>query len=349
MANEIVLTGAQDTGSPVAGMRTMEEITAEAIRHQMEGADAVIGLGKCLMEAKELLAHGEWLSWLSENLNLSERSAQRLMMIARNCSNPTALSDLGKTKVLAILTLPPAEQTLFLNGDYVPEGADKSVSDMTTRELQQVIKERDDTQEQLEYTQSKLASANKQIGKLSGQLVKAQRSEEKALAKASRAEESRLKMEEDMRLANAELEELRNRPTDVAIQYERDEAAIEEARQEVRAEMQGKLDEANAAQRKADEERKAAEDALESARASAEAELQEVNAQLDAARKAAKKAIVDGDKDLAVFNAYFVQAQELAGKMRNAFLAIREKDPATAEKMTNAVKALQGVIGGITA
>ena len=124
---------------------------------------------------------------------------------------------------------------------------------------------------------------------------------------------------------------------------------FEEARQEVRAEMQGKLDEANAAQRKAADERKAAEDALESARANAEAELQEVNAQLDAARKAAKKAIVDGDKDLAVFNAYFVQAQELAGKMRNAFLAIREKDPATAEKMTNAVKALQGVIGGITA
>ena len=327
----------------------MEEITAEAIRHQMEGADAVIGLGNCLLEAKAQLPHGEWLLWLSENLNLSERSAQDLMRIARNCSNPQALADLGKTKVLSILSLPPAERELFLDGDYVPDGADKSVSDMSSRELQQVIKERDSARESLEYTQSKLANANKQIGKLSGQLDKAQRSEEKALAKASRAEESRLKAEENMRHANAELEELRKRPTDVAIQYRRDEAAIEEARQEVRAEMQSELDKANAAQRKADDERKAAEDALESARASAEAELQEVNAQLDAARKAAKKAIVDGDKDLAVFNAYFVQAQELAGKMRNAFLAIREKDPATAEKMTNAVEALQGVIGGITA
>ena len=327
----------------------MEEITAEAIRHQMEGADAIIGLGNCLMEAKAQLQHGEWLSWLADNLNLSERSAQELMRIARNCSNPRALADLGKKKVLSILTLPPAERELFLDGDYVPEGADKSVSDMTTRELQQVIKERDDTQEQLEYTQSKLASANKQIGKLSGQLVKAQRSEEKALAKASRAEESRLKMAEDMRLANAELEELRNRPTDVAIQYQRDEAAIEEARQEVRAEMQSELDKANAAQRKADEERKAAEDALESAKASAEAELQEVNAQLDAARKAAKVAAVNSDKDLATFDVCFVQAQELADKMRKAFLAIREKDPATAGKLANAVQALQGVIGGITA
>ena len=327
----------------------MEEITAEAIRHQMEGADAIIGLGNCLLEAKAQLQHGEWLSWLADNLNLSERSAQELMRIARNCSNPRALADLGKKKVLSILTLPPAERELFLDGDYVPEGADKSVSDMTTRELQQVIKERDDTQEQLEYTQSKLASANKQIGKLSGQLVKAQRSEEKALAKASRAEESRLKMAEDMRLANAELEELRNRPTDVAIQYRRDEAAIEEARQEVRAEMQSALDEANAAQRKADEERKAAEDALESAKASAEAELQEVNAQLDEARKAAKVAAVNSDKDLATFDVCFVQAQELADKMRKAFLAIREKDPATAGKLANAVQALQGVIGGITA
>ena len=327
----------------------MEEITAEAIRHQMEGADAIIGLGNCLMEAKAQLQHGEWLSWLADNLNLSERSAQELMRIARNCSNPRALADLGKKKVLNILTLPPAERELFLDGDYVPEGADKSVSDMTTRELQQVIKERDDTQEQLEYTQSKLASANKQIGKLSGQLVKAQGSEEKALAKASHAEESRLKMAEDMRLANAELEELRNRPTDVAIQYQRDEAAIEEARQEVRAEMQTALDEANAAQRKADEERKAAEDALESAKASAEAELREVNAQLDAARKAAKVAAVNSDKDLATFDVCFVQAQELADKMRKTFLAIREKDPATTGKLANAVQALQGVIGGITA
>lgn len=327
----------------------MEEITAEAIRHQIEGADAIIGLGNCLLEAKAQLQHGEWLSWLADNLNLSERSAQELMRIARNCSNPRALADLGKKKVLSILTLPPAERELFLDGDYVPEGADKSVSEMTTRELKKVIKERDDTQEQLEYTQSKLASANKRIGKLSDQLDKAYRAEEKARAKASSAEESRLKMAEDMRLVNAELEELRNRPTDVAIQYQRDEAAIEEARQEVRKEMQSKLDEANAAQRKADEGRKAAEDALESAKASAETELQEVNAQLEAARKAAKKAIVDGDKDLAVFNAYFVQAQELAGKMRNAFLAIREKDPATAGKLANAVQALQGVIGGITA
>ena len=349
MANELALTGVRDMEIHVDGARTMEEITAEAIRHQMEGADAIIGLGNCLIEAKGLLPHGEWLAWLAENLNLSERSAQELMRIARNCSNPRALADLGKKKVLSILTLPPAERELFLDGDYVPEGADKSVSDMTTRELQQVIKERDDTQEQLEYTQSKLASANKQIGKLSGQLVKAQRSEEKALAKASRAEESRLKMAEDMRLANAELEELRNRPTDVAIQYQRDEAAIEEARQEVRAEMQSELDKANAAQRKADEERKAAEDALESAKASAEAELQEVNAQLDAARKAAKVAAVNSDKDLATFDVCFVQAQELADKMRKAFLAIREKDPATAGKLANAVQALQGVIGGITA
>ena len=349
MANELALTGVRDMEIPAPGARTMEEITVEAIRHQMEGADAIIGLGNCLMEAKAQLQHGEWLSWLADNLNLSERSAQELMRIARNCSNPRALADLGKKKVLSILTLPPAERELFLDGDYVPEGADKSVSDMTTRELQQVIKERDDTQEQLEYTQSKLASANKQIGKLSGQLVKAQRSEEKALAKASRAEESRLKMAEDMRLANAELEELRNRPTDVAIQYQRDEAAIEEARQEVRAEMQSELDKANAAQRKADEERKAAEDALESAKASAEAELQEVNAQLDAARKAAKVAAVNSDKDLATFDVCFVQAQELADKMRKAFLAIREKDPATAGKLANAVQALQGVIGGITA
>ena len=95
--------------------------------------------------------------------------------------------------------------------------------------------------------------------------------------------------------------------------------------------MQGKLDEANATAQKS---------------AEAESKLRQ---ELSEAQADVKKAVVDGDKDLAVFNVYFVQAQELADKMRNAFLAIREKDPERAGKLANAVEALKGVIGGITA
>ena len=83
---------------PAPEPRSIQEITADAVRYQLAGADAVIGLGNCLIEAKAQLSHGEWLPWLSENLNLSDRVAQHLMLIARNCSNTNALSYLGKTE-----------------------------------------------------------------------------------------------------------------------------------------------------------------------------------------------------------------------------------------------------------
>ena len=337
MPNEIALAGARDMEIPAPEPRSIQEITADAVRYQMAGADAVIGLGNCLIEAKAQLSHGEWLPWLSENLNLSDRVAQHLMLIARNCSNTNALSYLGKTKVLTILALPPEERALFLDADYVPEGADKSVSEMTTRELQQVIRERDaanrerdNARRQLERSQANLQAANKQIDEICERLHATQKSEEEALAQASHAEKSRRKMEEDMRLVNAELEELRSRPTDVAIEYRRDEAAIEEARQEVRAELQAKLDNANAALDKANS----------AAQQSAEAE-NKLRQELSEARKAAERnAVPENTQAISDFTSYYNQTQELVNKMNGIVLKLTQKDPETAGKLSNALIAL---------
>ena len=341
MPNEIALAGERALETPAPGPRSIQEITAEAIRHQMAGADAVIGLGNCLIEAKAQLPHGEWLSWLSENLSLSERVAQHLMLIARNCSNPKTFSDLGKSKVLTILSLPPDERALFLDGDYIPEGSEKSVSDMSVRELKQIIRERDTAQRQLKHSQANLQAANRQIDEICERLHATQKSEEEALAKASVAEESRLKMAEDMRhannqleLAKAELEELRNRPTDVAVQYQRDEKAIEEARREARAEMQAKLDEANAA---LDEANAAAKRAAES-----ESELRQ---ELSEARKAAEQnAVAENTQIISDFTSYYNQTQELVNKMNGIVLKLSQKDPETAGKLNNALAALGDAI-----
>ena len=341
MSNEIALAGERAIETPAPGLRSIQEITADAVRYQMAGADAVIGLGKCLIEAKAQLQHGEWLSWLSENLNLSDRVAQHLMLSARNCSNTNALSYLGKTKVLTILALPPEERALFLDADYVPEGADKSVSEMTTRELQQVIRERDaanrerdNAKRQLERSQANLQAANKQIDEICERLHATQKSEEEALAQASHAEESRRKMEEDMRLVHAELEELRNRPIDVAVQVQRDEAAIEEARREVREEMQAKLDEANAA----------LDEANAAAQQSAEAESK-LRQELSEARKAAERnAVAENAQVISDFTSYYNQTQELVNKMNGIVLKLSQKDPETAGKLRNALDALGDAI-----
>lgn len=134
----IAAMGTADPSQP----RTIENITDEILHYQSVGGDAVVQIGKRLIEAKELLPHGGWLPWLSEQVNYSERTAQRLMKIARECSNPTALSDLGATKALALLALPEEERAELLETYDVPN--------MSTRELDEAIRERDEARKRAE-------------------------------------------------------------------------------------------------------------------------------------------------------------------------------------------------------
>jgi hypothetical protein len=79
-----------------APARTRSEF-AERIREQVALASrSAIQTGRLLVEAKSALSHGEWLAMVESDLPFGERTAQRLMHIARHplISNPTHGSDL---------------------------------------------------------------------------------------------------------------------------------------------------------------------------------------------------------------------------------------------------------------
>lgn len=231
--------------------RDIEVITREILDAKRRGGEAILTIGRCLTEAKQALPHGEWLPWLNERVELSERAAQRFMRLSREWSNPTALSDLGVTKALALLALPADERDQFIETH--------NVVDMSARQLEQAIKDRDE----------------------------ARKAAETAQAEASAAEQARAKMEEDMKLLNArlsgaqedreqaaqavarleaQLAELKEKPVEVAVETVVDPEAIEKARAEAVAEMQGKLDKAREAKKRAEDKQKIAEEALEQAR-----------------------------------------------------------------------------------
>ncbi len=231
--------------------RDIEVITREILDAKRRGGEAILTIGRCLTEAKQALPHGEWLPWLNERVELSERAAQRFMRLSREWSNPTALSDLGATKALALLALPADERDQFIETH--------NVVDMSARQLEQAIKDRDE----------------------------ARKAAETAQAEASAAEQARAKMEEDMKLLNArlsgaqedreqaaqavarleaQLAELKEKPVEVAVETVVDPEAIEKARAEAVAEMQGKLDKAREAKKRAEDKQKIAEEALEQAR-----------------------------------------------------------------------------------
>lgn len=133
-------------GVPSMGPRTIETVTAEILDIKQRWAEDFISLGRRLCEAKELLDHGEWLPWLEQRVQFSERTAQKFMQISRAYENNATLAlDLGSEKAFALLALPEeAREDILQNGATV-NGKTKAASDLTTREVKQIVAERKGT------------------------------------------------------------------------------------------------------------------------------------------------------------------------------------------------------------
>ena len=146
---------------PSMGPRTIETVTAEILDIKQRWAEDFISLGRRLCEAKQLLDHGEWLPWLEQRVQFSERTAQKFMQISRAYENNATLAlDLGSEKAFALLALPEeAREDILQNGATV-NGKTKAASDLTTREVKQIVAERKTTDFHQEATDYLLKRAN---------------------------------------------------------------------------------------------------------------------------------------------------------------------------------------------
>ena len=309
-----------------AGGRDIETITGEILEAKRAGGEAILTIGRCLIEAKEQLPHGEWLPWLNERVEFSERTARNFMRLAREWSNRQALADLGAAKALTLLALPPEEREQFVE--------EHNVVDMTSRQLQQAIKERDEARAAAEHAQADAAAAEQARAKMADDMRLLNARLEGSREDRDQAIRDREKAIQDADRLEKELEELKNRPVDVAVETVVDQKAIDKARAEAVAEMRAKLDVAKAAKSKAEEKRKAAEEALAAARE-----------QLERLRKEEKRAELSADKDLAQFELLFGQAQETVNKMHGILLKVKSRDEDAAGRLGKALRALAEAVG----
>ncbi len=314
--------------------RDIEAITAEILDAKRAGGEAILTIGRGLMEAKALLPHGEWLPWLNEKIEFSESTAQRFMRLARDWSNPSALTDLGATKALQLLALPESEREMFLHETHEVDGEEKTVIDMTSRELDRAIRERDEALKAAAQAQAEQAAAEQARKKMAedmalanGRIAGLNAEVEAQAIRASEAQDAAVRLEE-------ELEELRSRPVEVAVQV--DEAAVEAARREAELAMRGKLDRAKAAEKKAREDLMELNSALQRAKMEREDALQ----RLDAMQRAEKRAAMASNEDLVLFRELFERVQEQVNRIHGLLLKARDKDADRAEKMSKALLAL---------
>ncbi|WP_312637165.1 DUF3102 domain-containing protein [Oscillibacter sp.] len=329
--------------------RTIDTITGEIKEMKKTAGDAIIGIGQRLIEAKALLSHGEWLPWLTEQVEFSERTATRFMRLAREWSNQTALSDLGATKALTLLALPAEERENFMEQNHIVDGEEKNVIDMSARELEQAVRDRDEARKVAEESAAKAEAAEQSRAKMETDFALL-----KQLHESSKEAEEQAKQE--LESANAELQALRDKPVDVAVMSV-DQEALDRARAEAISEMQAKVDQAEEARKKAEAKRKSAEAAVDAEKVKAtaelreqmaktEAELMDVRRKLEDAIKAEKQAALNSDQELATFNVIFGEVQEQVNKLHGLLLKVRARgDKDVAGKLQKALMAIAEAIG----
>lgn len=326
--------------------RGIEAITEEILSYKRTAGESILEIGRRLKEAKALLSHGEWLPWLSEKVEFSERSAQNFMRLADAYQNPQTLADLGASKALVLLALPASERENFAQEKHVVNGEEKSVSEMSKRELEEAIRRRKLAELKAAETARELDRQKEATAEAEAAAEKAQAAEEAARAEVENAKSISLAAQERTAELERELKALRDKPVDVAVQTvdasaEQIAAAVKEAEKAAKAKRDAavakKAKELKAAEAQRDEARKAVENA-EAGRKAAEEQAAALRAELEKARKSA--AAMD-NKALAEFGVLFRQAQETVNRLTEL---AGELDEENRPKVYRALGALRNMI-----
>ncbi len=188
----------------------IEKTTAEILILKDQTAQNIIEIGKRLIEVKENLEHGEFKCWLKEKVDFTERSAQRFMQIGREFSNTTSLSHLGSTKLFLLAGLDEEDRQEVMK--------ENNIEDMTSRELEQVVKEKKEIkkklQEEQEFSnelQKEIKEKERQIAALQNEIENIQVPQKEIIEKEVVKEVVPQKLTLEKQALEKELETLRKR------------------------------------------------------------------------------------------------------------------------------------------
>ena len=118
----------------------IETITAKIHGYNRQFGEFAYDVGKLLIEAKVLLGHGKWLVWLRERVEFSEATARRFKRIAEEYPNRSTVTELGFSKAIVLLKIPNEERTDFINAKHTVSGKEKTVAEMSCRELRELVR-----------------------------------------------------------------------------------------------------------------------------------------------------------------------------------------------------------------
>lgn len=329
--SEIITVPQERTPDTVAvEIRTLQKAA------QKMAVSYAIEIGRKLVEAKDMVSHGEWGTWLEEEVSYSKSTANNLMKLYREYGSDQidmfadpakrqALEELSYTQALLLLAVPAEERAEFAD---VNDVANKS-----TRELEALIKERDEAmaakqeaeEDRTAAMELKDAAINAQVElqkemlQIGEKMEKAVNDAEMLKDQANQAEEKLRKAKQALEEAKQKLKELQENPVVPEDTMARIRAEAEqEAQKKAMADLEKKMQEAEAKAQKA----------------------QDAAHEAEQARQEAEKKLSMADKDMVAFQLGFQQVQEDWNRMTGLLMKIKASNPETASKLTAACNAV---------
>lgn len=328
--NKIINTTARTASSIAAEIRFLDRQAANTC------LNFIIEIGRRLVEAKSLVEDGQWLNYIKTELNYEKSTAQNYMRLYErygsgqrslfgSFAETETFGNLTYTKALALLQVPEEDLEDFAEAH--------DIENMSTRELQQAIKERNeavdaknaaiqardeslqeisDLTEQVEQKDAEIDRMIKETAKVGDKLTAKDKEIEKLKADVAAANKKAAD-------AKADLKKAKENPDIPAAMMEQLRADAEKtAAEKAAADVQKKLDAAN-------RERDAIRE-----------ELNCTQQKLDAAQKAAQLQ----NPAAAVFKELFTMVQEDFQKLHKSLLDVQQADLALGAKLKTAVEKL---------
>lgn len=291
-----------------------------------------IEIGRRLVEAKCLIEHGEWGEWLEKSVNYSQRTANNLMRIFEeyapaqlslldNNPNSQAFANLTYTQAVALLGIPSEERENFAK--------ENDIENMSTRELQKAIKEKQELQEKLKSKEDELKKNSEKIAKIEAEKSKIKKE----------MESFKTKNKEDLTNKEAEIENLKTFIDDIQSKLSKaQETGNHEEVEKLREELNKSLNELEVNNKKIEElEEQLKEKPIEVNEVVIEKVPEEIERELQELRKKVSQASSES-KPIVKFSIYF---QELVEGFKTILGTLEEiEDEEEQSRYKNAVLGL---------
>ena len=294
-------------------------------------------IGRLLCEAKEKLPHGAWGTWLSENFDYSQSTANNLMRLHKAYGQPDQLDmffsseermqifgKLTPSQALALLPLPEPERLEFVQSHDMDE--------TSVRDIEKEIKARKEAEERADLAERERKKMGEELDEY--------------------ARESR-ELELEVDKLRSELDSIKKqKETKVAALTASEKKAIKEKLQKefdkkLEAEKKVLSDKLTEEQKKNGELERCLEDAKKEA--SQELEKEYIKRLLEAderVRAAEKKAHSASNATVQRFSILFEQFQSTYSSMASLLTQIKDEDSELSLKLTAALHGILDKMGG---